>query len=297
VPGAYRNFTIHDPKKRIISAAPFVDRVVHHAVVNVLEPIYERQLIFDSYACRKGKGTHRALDRAERFLRKFPYYLKTDIVKFFPSVDHEVLERLLTRRLGDGRVLELLRRIIASGVGVFPDDPATEGRPHGIPIGNLTSQFLANVLLDPIDHLIKDSWGIPGYVRYSDDLVLFGHSKEQLRDVRGGLEQALNGLRLRMHEDKTQMRPSRMGLKFLGFVLGREGRRVQQTALRRLNRRRRRWKWLKRQGQFPKDLVRRSLQTWQQWLSGGNNRGIIAAVMVRWQGEVKFSAVPVATPV
>ncbi len=121
-PGRYRHFWVREPKLRKISAAPFRDRVVHHAVVRVLEPIYERRFIHDSYACRVGKGTHRALDRAQRFLRRYAYYLKTDIVRFYPSVDHEVMFAVLARQVGDTPLLELIAKILASGDGVFDDE-------------------------------------------------------------------------------------------------------------------------------------------------------------------------------
>ena len=125
-PGPYRHFHISDPKPRMISAASFSDRVVHHAVVNVLEPIFEPRFVFDSYACRRGKGTHRAIDRAQYYLRRHSWTLKTDIVKFFPNVDHELLMLRLQRSLRDVRLLTLLQRIRHAlhhfaVLGVIPD--------------------------------------------------------------------------------------------------------------------------------------------------------------------------------
>jgi len=160
-PGKYHSFHIHDPKKRLISAAPFRDRVVHHALCNLIEPIFERSLIFDSYANRIGKGTHRALHRATQFARRFKYVLPCDIRQFFPSIDHAILRRILARKVDDPGVLWLIDQILASGVGVLSeeyemvyfagDDPSTgsgqglfaANRPRGLPIGNLTSQFWA----------------------------------------------------------------------------------------------------------------------------------------------------------
>jgi RNA-directed DNA polymerase len=279
-PGPYRHFFIHDPKKRKISAAPFVDRIVHHAVVNVLEPIYERQFLFDSYACRRAKGTHRALDRAERYLRRYPYSLKTDVVKVFPNVDHALLLGILSQRIADAGLLELLRRIIASGEAAFDKGPA--GRAVGLPIGNLTSQFFANVFLDRVDHFVKEELRIPGYVRYCDDLVVFGESKEQLRAALAALSRQFAGLGLRLHDDKTQLRPCHCGLKFLGFVLGSGRRRVQQTALRRLNRRLRRWRWLRKHGCLPGACVGRSMAVWRNWLGQANAVGVWRALRRRW---------------
>jgi len=292
-PGQYRHFYVFDPKKRKISAAPFRDRVIHHALVNVLEPLYERQFIFDSYACRRNKGTHRGLARAQHYLRRFPYYLKTDVVKFFPSVDHAILLEVLQERLADGRVLGLVDKILASGAGVldsevepgyFPgDDLFALERPHGLPIGNLTSQFFANVLLDKADHFVKELLGVPGYVRYCDDLVLFGSDKAFLREWRLRLETRLLDLRLRLHQDKTQLRPSRCGLKFLGFVLRPHERRLQQRSLVRLNRRLRRYRWLRARGLAHASDLACSLAAWRAHAAYANSCGVQAAIRRRLQ--------------
>ncbi len=116
-PGPYHSFYIHEPKRRLISAAPFRDRVVHHALCNLIEPIFERRFIFDSYANRVGKGTHRALDRAQQFARRYPYALQLDLVQFFPSIDHALLRQALARVIGDEQVLALCDVILASGRG------------------------------------------------------------------------------------------------------------------------------------------------------------------------------------
>ncbi len=148
-PGRYRSFFIREPKRRKISAAPFRDRVVHHALVRVIEPIFESRFSNASYACRVGKGTHRAADHAQALLRRHQYVLKADIAQFFPSIDHGVLDGLLARHIACRRTLDLCRRIMASGDGIlaseytlklFPgDDLFAALRPRGLPIGNLTS--------------------------------------------------------------------------------------------------------------------------------------------------------------
>lgn len=151
-PGRYHHFYIFEPKKRKISAAPFRDRVVHHALCHVIEPIFEARFSDASFACRVGKGTHAALDRAQHYARRFRYVLQGDIVQFFPSVDHQVLRELLARRIADPQVMALIDQILASGAGVlaseytpqwFPGDDLFTPfeRPRGLPIGNLTSQF------------------------------------------------------------------------------------------------------------------------------------------------------------
>ena len=171
-PAAYRYFTIYDPKERTIALAPFRDRVAHHAIINILEPLYEKIFIFDSYATRKGKGTHLAIARAQTHLKQNRWFLKSDIEKYFESMHHGILMSIINRKLKDKKLLELLDKIISNGGhnGV------------GLPIGNLTSQFFANVYLDPFDHFIKDRLGIRYYLRYMDDFVFFDHDKTVLKN-------------------------------------------------------------------------------------------------------------------
>jgi RNA-directed DNA polymerase len=178
-PGKYRNFCIHEPKRRMISAAPFRDRVVHHALCQVLEPWYESRFIADSYANRVGKGTHRAIDRVQSLARSFRYVLRLDIVKYFPSIDHQILLSEIGRAPIDEGISELCEQIIASGrdtqdghfvTNYFPGDDLVDlARPKGLPIGNLTSQIWSNVYLNPLDQFIKRELGCLGYARYVDD--------------------------------------------------------------------------------------------------------------------------------
>jgi retron-type reverse transcriptase len=224
-PGAYRTFFICEPKPRQISAAPYRDRVVHHALVNVLAPIYERTFIPDSYACRKGKGTHAAVDRCQHFARRFRYVLKADVQKFFPSLDREILKSLVARKIKDPDVLWLVGQILDHSnpqeevQNWFPgDDLFTSGeRRRGIPIGNQTSQFFANVYLDPLDHFVKDRLGIKGYVRYVDDFLVFSDDKRHLAEVREGIRDFLVSLRLRLHPTKNVVFPISQGIRFLGY--------------------------------------------------------------------------------
>jgi RNA-directed DNA polymerase len=209
VPGPYRYFEIRDPKQRNIAVAPFRDRVVHHAVVRVLEPIYERVFIFDSYATRVGKGTHRAIERAQRFLRRNTWFVKADVEKFFDSVDHSVLLELVSKKIKDGSVIRLLEKIIR-----------TYDREIGIPIGNLTSQFLANVYLDPLDHFVKDEIGWGDYLRYMDDFVLFDRDKTRLWGMRFLIEDFLRKeLKLRLKPRSIVHLRTEEGLGFLGMSI------------------------------------------------------------------------------
>lgn len=207
-PRPLTRFKIIEPKVREIGAPEFRDRVVHHAVCSVIEPLFERSYIYHSYACRKGKGTHRAIEHAQALSKKYDYYLKCDIKKYFESVDHRNLKRLLERKFKDPKLLWLLEKII--------DAYGEQGR--GIPIGCLTSQHLANFYLDSFDHLIKDELGVKGYLRYMDDFVLFHNEKERLHELRAKFADFLReDLRLALKEKVTVLAPCTEGLPFLGF--------------------------------------------------------------------------------
>ena len=228
-PGAYASFTIHEPKRRLISAAPFRDRIVHHALCRIIEPAFERSFIDHSYANRVGKGTHRALEQCQRWARRYPYVLQCDLRQFFPSIDHAILRRTLHRRIQDGAIRRLIDGILASGAGVlaeeyemvyFPgDDLFAANRPRGLPIGNLTSQFWANCYLSPFDHFITRELGCSAYLRYVDDFLLFGDNKADLWRWRDALLARLADLRLTVHEASAQVKPVTHGIPFLGFVL------------------------------------------------------------------------------
>jgi len=238
-PGGYRSFTIHEPKRRKISAAPFQDRVVHHALIKVLEPIYERKFIYDSYANRKNKGTHKALDRCTHFMRRYKYVLQCDIKQFFPSIDHAILKTILARTIACKPTLRLCDRIIDSGVGIldgeydmhyFPqDDLFAAVRPRGLPIGNQTSQFWANVYMNPLDQFVKHSLRCHAYIRYVDDFVLFADDKVTLHCYKEAIIAFLQSLRLTIHEARAQPRPVEQGLTFLGFIVFPDHRRLKPS--------------------------------------------------------------------
>ena len=237
-PGAYASFHIHEPKRRLISAAPFRDRVVHHALCNVIEPAFERSFSADSYANRAGRGTHRALNRCQEFARRYPYVLSCDVRQFFPSIDHALLEAALQRKVQAPGLIWLIRQIIASGTGVlseeyemvyFPgDDLLAATRPRGLPIGNLTSQFWANCYLNSFDHFVQNGLRCPAYVRYVDDFLLFGDDRQQLWDWKHAIIERLASLRLTIHEASAQVRPVTEGIPFLGFIVQPEHRRLKR---------------------------------------------------------------------
>jgi len=239
LPGVYHNFLIHKPKRRLISAAPFRDRVVHHALMNVIEPLFERQFIFDSYANRRGKGTHAALDRCTFYLRRHQYVMHLDVCQFFPSIDHEILLSILSRKIGDEKTMNLIRKIVASGQGVqeeeyemryFPgDDLFASHRPRGLPIGNLTSQHWANVYLNELDQYAKRARKCHAYIRYVDDVLLFSDEKPCLHEWRREIIHYLQNLRLTIHESSAQPERTRDGIPFLGFIVFPDHRRLKRA--------------------------------------------------------------------
>jgi hypothetical protein len=236
--GPYRAFRLCDPKPRRIVVAPFEDRVVHHALHNVLGPVFEPTFIHDSYACRPGKGTHAAVLRLQRFLKQAgdDYVLQCDVRKYFASMDHQVLKGLVQRKVKDARVLALVDRLIDSA----PPEPGF-GPGKGLPIGNLTSQLLANVQLDPLDHFVKETLRQRRYARYVDDFLVVGGERSALVQVKEDIGAFLRErLRLRLHEHKCHVFPGRRGVTFLGYRVWPDRIRVKTTTLVRM-RRRERW--------------------------------------------------------
>ena len=180
-PSGYREFRIHDPKTRLIRAAPYRDRVVHHALCNVIELPISRRFVYESFSCQKGKGTGLAREHARRHTNRHRYVLKCDVRTFFHSIDHAVLLEKLGRVIGCRATLRLCARIIDSSRDEDVDCAAGESRgtsrPHGLPIGNLTSQLWANLFLDRLDHVIKEELRVKAYARYTDDFLLWADDK------------------------------------------------------------------------------------------------------------------------
>jgi len=297
LPGSYHNFWIHDPKKRLISAASFRDRVVHHALHNMIGPIFEQSMIFDSYANRIGKGTHPAIDRCTRFLRKYSYVLLIDIKQYFPSIDHEILLNEIGRKISDEKVLSLCRKILESGNGIlaeaydmqfFPEDNLfSVFRPRGLPIGNLTSQFWANVYLMRFDHWVKRDLRIPGYIRYVDDMVFFSDSKPQLNSARNIIISHLSDLRLTIHENSAQVRPTRIGIPFLGFQIFPDHRMIKKRksiyAQRKLRQRKRQWL----SGTLSSEKMKASVEGWLAHISHGDTYGLKSKIYSEYKHFLK----------
>jgi RNA-directed DNA polymerase len=288
-PGAYTSFYIHEPKRRLISAAPFRDRVVHHALCNLLTPIFERSFIFDSYANRVGKGTHRALERCQQFARRYRYVLQCDVRQFFPSIDHAILRDTLARQIDDAQALWLVDQILASGVGVlseeyamvwFPGDALWAiNRPRGLPIGNLTSQFWANCYLNPFDHSVQRELRCSAYLRYVDDFLLFDDDKHRLWEHQRALIARLERFRLTIHSSSAQVRPVAAGIPFLGFGVFPERRRLKRGRGIAFARRLRRMMAQYRERAISLDQVTASVQGWINHTRFANTVGLRQAIL------------------
>lgn len=216
--GGYSAFNVSDPKPRNIHKAIVRDRVLHHLIYKELYPYFDPKFIFDSYSCRKNKGTHRALDRFQYFARKVSknntrtcYVLKCDIKKFFASIDHNTLNLILKRHIEDKEVLWLINQIIKSFY--------TTKEKMGLPLGNLTSQLLVNIYMHEFDMFIKQELRVKYYIRYADDFAIFSDDKKYLEKLFPKTEKFLNEkLKLKLHEDKVYTKTYASGVDFLGWV-------------------------------------------------------------------------------
>lgn len=218
--GDYKSFYVRDPKVRHIHKACVKDRVVHHLVSKVLEEIFEPTFYAHSYSCRKEKGTHKAVNAFVKLSRKASknntsrlFVLKCDVKKFFASIDHQVLLKILNSTIQDDEFLWLLQEIVYS----FKTET---GNNHGMPIGNLTSQLFANIYMNPLDQYMKHELKVQYYIRYADDFVILSSDKEYLHDLLPKIEKFLqNNLRLSLHPNKVSINNYYLGVDFLGYVI------------------------------------------------------------------------------
>lgn len=216
---SYEHFYIHDLKRRYISAATVKDRIIHQAVTQVIEPLFERSFIFDSYAGRKGKGVHAAVCRLEKFFceatknyHQAAYALKCDVRKFYDSVRHDVLMDAILKNMRDERLSRLFRLIIKSY-------SALETSSCGLPLGNVASQLFTNIYLNDFDHFVKEKLRMRWYIRFCDDFVIVHREREVLEEIVPKLQKYLLEQRaLKLHPNKVQIRKISHGIDFIGCV-------------------------------------------------------------------------------
>ena len=273
-PSEYNEFYVYEPKKRLIRAAPYRDRVVHQwYVINFIKPIFGPRFIHDSYACLDGKGMHRATQRAQEFLRmaeahwEAPYIVKADVKKFFFNVDHDTLYGIVTRKIVDPKVLWLTKVILES-----VENP-------GIPVGSYTSQYFANVYLNELDMFVKHKLRVKMYVRYMDDFLLILPSKQDaqntlqvVRDfVSKELKLELNG--------KTQIFPVKNGVNFCGYKIKSTHMKIRTESKRRIKRKLRKFKVKFKEGEMEASEIRMVLMSWMGYAKKADSHHLIRKIL------------------
>jgi retron-type reverse transcriptase len=272
--GRYEGFYVHDPKQRHIHKAPVRDRVLHHAIFSVINPIFEETFIPRSFSCRIGYGTHRGVDMLERVARRISrngtadcFVLKCDVRKFFDSVDHDTLLSILARRIKDDDAMWLLRQIIGS----FSSPHAHLFERKGLPIGNLTSQLFANVYLNEFDQFVKGVLRVGEYFRYTDDFAIVATDRAYLEWLIGPIADFLAGpLRLALHPKKVSIHRLHQGVDFLGYVIFPKHRVIRTKTRRRMIAKLARRGTECRAGEISELTLERSLQSYLGVLSHAN---------------------------
>lgn len=278
--GTYNEFIIYDAKKRYIKAAPFRDRIVHHAVCSVIEPIFDKGFIYDSYACRREKGTHRAVKRLEEFLKSAKaknensqlYCLQCDISKYFDSIDHQILQKLLDKKIADEKVRWLLGKIIKSSFDIKFGKDLFDYREVGIPIGNLTSQLFANIYLNELDQFIKHKLHERYYIRYMDDFLILDYDKKKLWEEKEGIEKFLKEkLKLKMNTKKVCIYPVESGIDFLGYKIWADHKLLRKSTVKRFIKRTKKYRVEIEKGNMDKTKFNNSLQSWMSYAKYANS--------------------------
>lgn len=261
--GEYRTFHVYEPKARLVAALPFRDRVAHHALYAVIAPIWEERFIYDSYACRIGKGTHAGADRAQEYLRsanrkwKKTYCLKGDVLKYFQNIDHNTLKGLLRKRIACPDTLWLCEEIIDSAQDLHG------GMAKGIPIGNLTSQLFANIYLHELDKYAKQELREKYYIRYMDDFVILGPDKAHLHACRKKIAAFLeNELKLSLNGKTQVFRVKSRGVDFLGYRIWPTHRLLRNGTKRRIRQKLKIYTKLYREGRITKERIDATIQSW-----------------------------------
>ncbi len=232
--GGYHAFTITDPKSRHIHKASVRDRLLHHAIYRVLYSYFDKKFIYDSYSCRRGKGTHKALNRFRQFSNtlshnrtKTVWVLKCDIRKFFASIDQDILLKIVRRHISDTDTIWLIERVVRSF--------ESTGKGKGLPLGNLTSQLLVNVYMDVFDQYVKHGLTQKYYIRYADDFVIMHHDRGVLLEVLVKIYEFLDeNLKLTLHPDKIFLKTVSSGVDFLGWIHFSDHRVLRAVTKRRM---------------------------------------------------------------
>lgn len=252
---SYTTKTIYEPKQRLIYILPFYpDRIVHHAIMNILAPIMESMFIDNSYACRLGKGQHAGSRRVMEYVRKYRYVLQCDISKFYPSINHEVLKKLLERKFKDKRLLNLLSEIIDSVPGET-----------NVPIGNYLSQWFGNYYLSELDKFAYEKLHCKAYMRYCDDFCLFCNDKKKLGEWANAIESFL-AARLKLKLSKRKIYPVAQGIDILGYRHFPKYILVRKRTAKRQRKNLKRVMYLLRHKQITKDRALAKIESTAGWL-------------------------------
>lgn len=284
--GKYRVFKVYEPKERIIKAVPFRDRIVHHALCNVVEPIFESRFIFDSFACRKRKGSHKGLKRVRHVIQncfkgRDGYALKCDVKKYFPSVDHNKLKEIIKKRIKDENVIKVVNEIIDSDNSQF-------GWCKGIPIGNLTSQLFANIYLNELDQFVKHKLRVRHYFRYVDDFLIFSESKQQLHVYKHEIKTFLKTICLTIPQEKTRIFKIKDGVDFVGYKIHPEFTRLRKSNIKKFSKRIKILKRLLSTNAIQKTRVEASMQSWFGHASHANAYKIVSLVMQKTSPDFTY---------
>ncbi|NCO97307.1 MAG: RNA-dependent DNA polymerase [Candidatus Aenigmarchaeota archaeon CG_4_10_14_0_8_um_filter_37_24] len=276
--GEYKNFIVFEPKRREISALPFKDRVVQHGICNIIEPIFDKRFIHDSYACRIGKGTHAGINRVQKFVKQCGagYTLKCDISKYFPSIDHSILKKIVRKKIADHQLLSLLDEIIDS-----------TNREKGIPIGNLTSQLFANIYLNEFDQFVKNELKSKLYVRYMDDFVIFHEAKDilwyQKRKIQSFLSTQLN---LTLHPRKVSVSPVFLGVDILGYKIFSAHMLARKKTVKRFITRVKKKIWKYNRDRISFDKLMESVSSWEAYLDHADTYNLKRSLHEKYFGSV-----------
>lgn len=265
--GPYSTFKIYKPKERTIKFVSFKDRVLHHAIQNIIEPIFEKSFIFDSYACRKKKGIHKGLYRLKKIIQsKNPpkYFLKCDVKKYFLSIDQDILKKIISKKITDKKLLNVIFKVIDS-------DHSEYGSKKGIPIGNLTSQLFSNIYLNELDQYVKNKLKIKYYFRYVDDFIIFADNKKDLHiykeKIRCFLDQQL---KLDLPIDKAKIRLTKTGVDFVGYQIYPDFVRVRSINIKRFKKRTEILVSKYKKGKINYDSLESSINSFFGYLKHGN---------------------------